>query len=194
MRLDGVPLALELAAARVRSMSAAQLAELLPERFRVLAGSRRATDPRHRTLRDLVKWSYDLLTETEQRLFERLSTFAGTFDLERAERVCARNGIDAADVAFLLAALVDKSMLVAETDGSRTRYRLLETLREFGREQLATRPEGDDLRAAHLRGARRPRRDRRGRPARPRRAPLGPRARRRVRRHARSALDRGRDR
>jgi predicted ATPase/DNA-binding SARP family transcriptional activator len=150
VRLDGVPLALELAAARMRSMSAAQLAERLPERFRVLAGSRRATDPRHRTLRDLVNWSYELLTPTEQRLFARLSTFAGTFDLERAERVCAGDGIDGGDVAQLLVALVDKSMLVADADGSRTRYRLLETLRQFGREHL-TPPRAESLAAAHLR-------------------------------------------
>ena len=89
IRLDGVPLALELAAARMRSMSPTQLAERLPERFRVLAGSRRATDPRHRTLRDLVEWSYDLLTPDEQLLFDRLSVFAGPFVLEQAERVCA---------------------------------------------------------------------------------------------------------
>jgi len=108
IRLDGVPLALELAAARMRSMSAAQLAERLPERFRVLAGSRRATDPRHRNLRDLVQWSYELLTDDEQRVFERLSMFAGSFDLERAEHVCVGHGIDAVDISGLLGALVDK--------------------------------------------------------------------------------------
>ena len=116
IRLDGVPLALELAAARMRSMSPGQLAERLPERFRVLAGSRRATDPRHRTLRDLVEWSYDLLTPVEQLLFDRLSVFAGLFVLEQAERVAAddhieRGGIDERDVARLLGVLVDKSML-----------------------------------------------------------------------------------
>ena len=107
----------------------------------MLAGSRRATDPRHRTLRDLVQWSYDLLTPVEQRLFDRLSVFAGSFVLERAERVCAGDGIDERDVAGLLGVLVDKSMLVAAAVGSRARYRLLETLREFGREQLAASPE-----------------------------------------------------
>jgi predicted ATPase/DNA-binding SARP family transcriptional activator len=146
IRLDGVPLALELAAARMRSMSPAQLAERLPERFRVLAGSRRATDPRHRTLRDLVEWSYDLLTPVEQLLFDRLSVFAGSFVLERAERVCEGDGIDARDIAGLLGVLVDKSMLVAQ-DG---RFRLLETLREFGREQLAARPDADAIRDAHV--------------------------------------------
>ncbi len=149
IRLDGVPLALELAAARMRSMSAAQLAERLPERFRVLAGSRRATDPRHRNLRDLVQWSYELLTDDEQRVFERLSIFAGSFDLERAEHVCAGHGIDEVDISGLLVALVDKSMVTAERTQGPTRYRQLETLREFGREQLAERPEHGEIRAAH---------------------------------------------
>ncbi len=146
IRLDGVPLAIELAAARMRSMSPQQLAEMLPDRFRVLAGSRRATDPRHRTLRDLVAWSYDLLTADEQLLFDRVSVFAGPFVPERAERVCGGNGIDERDVAVLLGVLVDKSMLVAQ-DG---RYRMLETLREFGREQLAARPDADAIRDAHV--------------------------------------------
>jgi predicted ATPase/DNA-binding SARP family transcriptional activator len=150
IRLDGVPLALELAAARMRSMSPAQLAERLPERFRVLAGSRRATDPRHRNLHDLVQWSYELLTEPEQRVFERLSTFAGSFDLERAELVCAGEGIEAVDVSGLLVALVDKSMAVAEPSGPRTRYHLLETLREFGRERMAVRPEYLPAYARHV--------------------------------------------
>ena len=149
IRLDGVPLALELAAARMRSMSPEQLAERLPERFRVLAGTRRATDPRHRTLRDLVQWSYELLTEPEQRVFERLSTFAGSFDIERAERVCAGHGIDELDVSSLLTALVDKSMVVAERSGPRTRYTQLETLREFGRDRLADRPESNAVHATH---------------------------------------------
>ena len=147
IRLDGVPLALELAAARMRSMRPQQLAERLPERFRVLAGSRRATDARHRTLRDLVAWSYDLLTPDEQLLFDRISVFAGPFGLERAERVCAGNGIDEGDVAVLLGVLVDKSMLVARDDD---RYRVLETLRQFGREQLAARPDADPVREAHI--------------------------------------------
>jgi len=133
----------------MRSMSAAELAARLPERFRVLAGSRRATDPRHRTLRDLVQWSYDLLTPIEQHLFDRLSVFAGSFVLERAEQVCAGDGIDARDVAGLLGVLVDKSMLVMQRSGSRVRYRQLETLREFGREQLVASPEYAAVRAAH---------------------------------------------
>ncbi|MCU1429557.1 MAG: helix-turn-helix protein [Actinomycetia bacterium] len=150
IRLDGLPLAIELAAARMRSMSPAQLAHRLPERFRVLAGSRRATDPRHRTLRDLVRWSYDLLTPAEQRLFERVSLFVGWFDLERAERMCCGQGIDRADIANLLGGLVDKSMLVAHDDTGITRYRLLETLRAFGREALDARPEHARVRADHI--------------------------------------------
>ena len=151
IRLDGVPLALELAAARMRSMSPTQLAERLPERFRVLAGSRRATDPRHRTLRDLVEWSYDLLTPVEQLLFDRLSVFAGPFVLEQAERVAAdspvaEHGIDERDIAGLLGVLVDKSMLAAQGG----RFRLLETLREFGREQLSARRDADAIRRAHI--------------------------------------------
>jgi predicted ATPase/DNA-binding SARP family transcriptional activator len=151
IRLDGVPLALELAAARMRSMHPAQLAERLPERFRVLAGSRRATDPRHRNLRDLVQWSYELLTDSEQRVFDRLSTFAGSFDLERAELVCAGDGINEVEVSGLLVALVDKSMVVAEPSGPHARYRLLETLREFGRERLAERTDAGMAHAAHAR-------------------------------------------
>jgi len=151
IRLDGVPLALELAAARMRSMSAAQLADRLPERFRVLAGSRRATDPRHRTLRDLVQWSYELLTPAEQRLFDRLAVFAGSFSLERAEQVCAGSGIEVSDIAELLIALVDKSMLVADPTGPRTMYRLLETLREFGRAQLGASADAGTVHDAHAR-------------------------------------------
>ena len=187
IRLDGVPLALELAAARMRSMSPEQLAERLPERFRVLAGSRRATDPRHRNLRDLVQWSYELLTEPEQRLFERISIFAGSFDLDRAERVCAGVGIDEADISSLLATLVDKSMVTAERRGPDSRYRQLETLREFGRERLADRPESAAIRNAHAASSRGSRRAGRCRSRRSRRSALGARARRGIRRHAGSA-------
>ena len=149
-RLDGLPLALELAAARMRSMSASELAERLPDRFRVLAGARRATDPRHRTLRDLVQWSYDLLGSDEQLLFERLSLFAGWFDLDRAERICGDHGIERHDVAALLATLVDKSMVTVQNLGGAARYRLLETLRDFGRELLDTRPEAELVRSEHV--------------------------------------------
>ncbi len=150
IRLDGLPLAIELAAARMRSMNPRQLAERLPDRFRLLAGARRATDPRHRTLRDLVKWSYELLTLEEQRLFEYVSLFTGWFDLELAERACAAHGIDRVEVAGNLAALIDKSMLVARDDGGTNRYRVLETLREFGRANLDTRADAKEVRAEHI--------------------------------------------
>ena len=131
-------------------MSASEVAERLPERFRVLAGARRATEPRHRTLRDLVRWSYDLLTPQEQLLFERLSLFSGWFDLDRAERICGGHGIDRHDVVGLLAALVDKSMVMVQSSRRSARYRLLETLREFGRELLDERPEAPQVRADHI--------------------------------------------
>ena len=194
VRLDGVPLALELAAARMRSMSAAQLAERLPERFSVLAGSRRATDPRHRNLRDLVQWSYELLTPLQQSLFDRLSVFAGSFVLERAEPVCAMGEIGTGDVAGLLSALVDKSMVVAQTSGPQTTYRLLETLREFGREQLHG-VAGRRRHPGRARGrAHRPGGDGARRALGPGRGALGGGARRQLRRHARGAQHRGRDR
>ncbi|MHC1560111.1 BTAD domain-containing putative transcriptional regulator [Actinomycetospora sp. C-140] len=150
VRLDGLPLALELAAARVRSMTVAEVAERLDERFRLLAG-RHDADVRHRSLRDVVAWSHGLLAPGEQTLFARLSVFAGGFTLRRAEEVCADGDLDRADVAVLLATLADKSMVVArEVDGG-TRYRLLETLRAFARARLDERPEAAAVRLAHAR-------------------------------------------
>jgi predicted ATPase/DNA-binding SARP family transcriptional activator len=150
IRLDGLPLALELAAARVRSMTPADLADRLDARFRLLAGAR-SPELRHRTLFDVVRWSYDLLGPVEQTLFARLCVFAGGFDLARAEDVCASADLDRSAVAPLLAALVDKSMVVATESGGRMRYRLLETLREFAREQLRLRPDAAATRLAHAR-------------------------------------------
>lgn len=134
-RLDGLPLAIELAAARARSMSLADLTNRLGDRFRLLRGLRRASE-RHQTLRATVAWSYDLLNSDEQRLFDRLSVFAGGFDLAAAEAVCADDQLDRIDVDELVASLVDKSMIVT---GSGGRYVLLETLRQFGEERLAVR-------------------------------------------------------
>ena len=150
IRLDGLPLALELAAARVRSMTPADLADRLDARFRLLAGAR-SPELRHRNLLDVVRWSYDLLGPAEQTLFARLCVFAGGFDLARAEDVCASADLDRPAVAALLAALVDKSMVVATESGGRMRYRLLETLREFAREQLRARPDAAATRLAHAR-------------------------------------------
>lgn len=147
-RLDGVPLAIELAAARVRSMGPDDIAARLDERFRLLAGGRRTAVERHRTLRSTVEWSYELLAPAEQTLFDRLSVFAGAFPLEAAERVCADEAIDALDVATLLAGLVDKSMVLCEEQGGRVRYRLLETLGGYGGERLEERGEAEPCRRA----------------------------------------------
>ena len=136
-RLDGIPLAIELAAARVRSMTPSELAGRLDDRFRLLRGGRRGGLERHQTLRATVQWSHQLLTGQERALFDRLAVFAGGFDLDSAEAVCADDTIDPLDVGDLLAALVDKSMVVADRHGPRTRYRLLETLRQYGEERLA---------------------------------------------------------
>ena len=147
-RLDGLPLALELAAARIRSMAPAEMAERLAEPFWVLSvGSRR--DPRHQTLWASVAWSYDLLGESEKLLFERLSVFAGSFSVEDVERVCADGTVEVEAFAGILAALVDKSMVLAETTRSPTRYTLLETLREFGRNQPGHLEKLDDLSRRH---------------------------------------------
>ena len=134
-RLDGLPLALELAAARVRSLAPADLAEGLNERFTLLAPSPRR-DPRHQTLRATVAWSYGLLGHAEKRLFDRLSVFAGSFTTDDVEQVCSSRAVASEAVNVVLASLVDKSMVVADVGRAPTRYSLLETLREFGREEL----------------------------------------------------------
>ncbi|MFD0902438.1 BTAD domain-containing putative transcriptional regulator [Actinomadura sediminis] len=139
-RLDGLPLAIELAAARLRAMTLDQLAHRLDRRFRVLGGDRRPA--RHRTLRAVVAWSWDLLDERERRVAERLAVFAGTIAPEAAHRVA---GAELED----LDALVDRSLLQA-VEGTEPRFRMLETIREYGRERLAERGGLDGARAAHL--------------------------------------------
>ncbi len=148
-RLDGLPLAIELAAARVRAMSPAALAERLDGQFEILAGSQTSMIARHRTLQDLVAWSYDLLGPDEQQLFGRLGVFAGTFGLDAAEGVCAGEDLSPARVSALLANLVDKSM-VQLVNEHLPRYRLLETLREFGRDRIG-RHERETVRDRHTR-------------------------------------------
>jgi predicted ATPase/DNA-binding SARP family transcriptional activator len=133
--LDGLPLAIELAAARIRAMSPAALAERLNRGFDLLSGAQSSMIPRHRTVQDLVKWSHDLLDPDEQQLFARLCVFAGTFGLDAVEEVCAGRDLDRSRVSSLLANLVDKSM-VQLIDEDLPRYRLLETLRDFGRDRL----------------------------------------------------------
>ena len=148
-RLDGIPLAIELAAARMRSLSAEELLERLRDRFRLLRGSGRSTLDRHQTLRATVSWSYQLLSAEEQLLFDRASVFAGGFELRAAEMVCGFDPIDDIDVFDLVSSLVDKSMIVADRGAVGMRYRLLETLRQYGEEQIEYRGETVLVRDRH---------------------------------------------
>ena len=147
-RLDGIPLAIELAASRMASMTASEVRDRLDQRLRLLVGSRRGLS-RHHTLRHTVAWSYDLLDDAEKALLDRCSVFAGGFDLHSA---CAVMGSDD-DFATLdrLDALVRKSLLVADRSSGRTRFSLLETIRQFAEEQLVARGEASEIRAAHAR-------------------------------------------
>jgi predicted ATPase/class 3 adenylate cyclase len=145
-RLDGLPLAIELAAARMRSMSLSDLHDRLDQRFRLLTGGSRTALERQQTLRAAFGWSYSLLTGAEQVLLGRMSVFAEGFDLDAAEAVCGFGGLDVLDVAGLLGSLVEKSLVVAEHAGRGLRYRLLETIRLFAAERLAE--AGDDAAAA----------------------------------------------
>jgi predicted ATPase/class 3 adenylate cyclase len=148
-RLDGVPLAIELAAARVPAMTPAELAERLDRRFQLLAGGRRGAVERHQTLRAAIDWSYELLNDPERRLLARLAVFAGGCTLDAAESVCGGDGIDRDLVFESLARLVAASLVVAEGHRSQTRYRLLETISQYGEERLGEAGEGDTLRARH---------------------------------------------
>ncbi len=134
-RLDGVPLAIELAAARLRAMSSLDVARRL-DRLRLLSGGARGAHPRQQSVAATIDWSYRLLAEREQTLFDRLSVFAGSFDLEAVHGVCAERSDDEDDTLELLTALVDKSMVVAVHGDAGTRYSVLETLRAYGRERL----------------------------------------------------------
>ena len=136
-RLDGLPLAIELAAARLRSLSVGALHDRLDQRFRLLTGGSRTALGRQQTLEATVDWSYSLLNDAEQQLLRRLSVFAGSFDLDAAEAVCGFGDIEALEVTGLLGSLVDKSLAVAEPMGGALRYRLLETIRQFAAERLA---------------------------------------------------------
>ena len=149
-RLDGIPLAIELAASRMASMTASEVRDRLGHRFRLLVGSRRGLQ-RHHTLRHAVAWSYDLLDEDEKSLLDRCSVFAGGFDLQSA---CAVAGFDDSDdyaLLDLLDSLVRKSLLVADRSSERTRFSMLETIREFVEEQLAVSGAAEEVRAAHSR-------------------------------------------
>jgi predicted ATPase/class 3 adenylate cyclase/tetratricopeptide (TPR) repeat protein len=148
-RLDGIPLAIELAAARVTTLSAAELAGRLDQRFRVLAGGQRSAVKRHQTLRAAIDWSYELLDEPEQRMLDRLSVFAGGFTLDAAEAVTLGEAVERQDVLDLLGVLVSRSLVEADTRGAETRYRLLETIRDYAQELLDRRGETARTRSRH---------------------------------------------
>ena len=150
VRLDGIPLAIELAAARTRSLSVADILARLDGRFRLLRGSGRGGLDRHQTLLATVAWSYELLSEHERLLFDRISVFAGSFDLAAVESIFAVADIDADDPVDLLGSLVDKSMLATDRSAGILRYRLLETLRQYGEERLDHRDETAVMRDRHL--------------------------------------------
>lgn len=148
-RLDGIPLALELAAARVRSLPVEQIAARLDDRFRLLTGSSRLTVPRHQTLRATMDWSYELLSEDERAILRRVAVFAGRCSLEAAEAVCAGRLVAGTDVLDGLSRLVDKSLVVAEAFEGEARFRLLETVRQYGRDQLLESGEAADTQRRH---------------------------------------------
>ena len=149
-RLDGIPLAIELAAARVSSMSPAEIASLLDERFRLLRGGRRTALERHQTLRATVDWSYSLLDQAERAVFDRLGVFAGVFEAGDARGVVAGDGIEDWDVLDALTSLVAKSLLLADEDADGvTHYQMLETIRAYARERLDTAGESDAWRRRH---------------------------------------------
>ena len=147
--LDGMPLAIELAAARLRTMSVEQLASRLDDRFRLLTGGSRTALPRHRTLRAVIDWSWTLLTDAERIVLRRLSVFVGGASLEAAERVCAGGAVEREQVFDLLTSLTEKSLLLAE-EGGAPRYRMTGTIREYAAQRLAEAGESDLARRAHL--------------------------------------------
>ena len=148
--LDGIPLAIELAAARVRMLSPQQIAQALSDRFHLLTGGARTAMPRHQTLQASIDWSHELLSDGERTLLQRLSVFAGGWTLDAAEQVCAGEAIDRYDVLDLLTGLVDKSLVTTDDQGPQTRYRLLETVRQYATARLADAGEVDRLRDRHL--------------------------------------------
>jgi predicted ATPase/DNA-binding CsgD family transcriptional regulator len=148
-RLDGIPLAIELAAARVRALSLAEILDSLHDRFRLLTGGSRTAVRRQQTLRASVDWSHALLTEPERVLFRRLAAFLGSFDLEAAQAVAGGGDVERYQVLDLLTLLVDKSLVVADDSSGRIRYRLLETVRQYALEKLGESGEADDVRARH---------------------------------------------
>jgi predicted ATPase len=151
-RIDGIPLGLELAAARLRSLSPSELADRLEQSFRILSGSAKAALPRQRTLHATIDWSFDLLKPPEQALFRRLSVFTAGFDLAAAEAVCAGDDVEDWEVLDHLDSLIDKSLVTPLRDeAGQTRYRLLEPVRQYSQEQLSASGESERFRLAHAR-------------------------------------------
>ena len=148
-RLDGMPLAIELAAARVRSMTLPELSSFLADRFRLLRGGAGGGVEHHRTLHAAMSWSYDLLDARARDVFERMSVFAGGFSLDAVVAVCPDQVVDEVDAVEIVDDLVARSLLVASRSADTTRYSLLETLRQFGEENLLRRGETANCRARH---------------------------------------------
>ena len=144
-RLDGIPLAIELAAGKIRALSTGQIAQRLDDRFHLLTDGSRVTLPRHQTLQAAIDWSYDLLPDEERRLFRQLSVFAGGWTFETAEAICSD-----LDILSLLTQLVNKSLVMVEERGERKRYRLLETIRQYAYEKLSESGEAEGIRDRHL--------------------------------------------
>ncbi|HSQ60895.1 MAG TPA: protein kinase [Acidobacteriota bacterium] len=152
-RLDGIPLAIELAAVRVKVLPVEQILARLQDRFALLTGGSRTALPRQQTLRAAVDWSYELLSEQERKLLNRISVFSGGFSLEAAETVCAWNGLDSFEVLDLLSPLVDKSLVTPQEAAGSARYTLLETIRDYAAERLKAAGESDaqgERHAAHF--------------------------------------------
>ena len=148
-RLDGMPLAIELAAARVRALSLRQIADSLNDRFRLLTGGARNALRRQQTLRASVDWSHALLTDAERILFRRLGVFMGGFDLEAAQAVAAITEAEQFQILDQLSLLVDKSLVIADDESGVMRYRLLETMRQYALEKLSESGEADEVRDRH---------------------------------------------
>jgi predicted ATPase len=150
-RLDGLPLAIELAAARTHAFTPKEIAARLSDRFRLLTGGSRTAPARHQTLRAMVDWSYMVLNEEEQRLFRRLSVFAGGSTADAVQVVCAEDGLPGESIPTILANLVERSLIVAEPADGAMRYRMLDTLREYAAQRLAERGQTDALCQRHAR-------------------------------------------
>lgn len=150
-RLDGIPLAIELAAARMRAFTPRQIAERLDDRFQLLTSTKRTLPARHRALEATMDWSYQLLGQREQLMLQRLSVFVGGWTLPAAEAVCSSGDINTGQVADLFSSLVDRSLVTAEPSGDRLRYRLLESIREYARQRLIEDGDPEPVRDQHLR-------------------------------------------